>query len=307
MGMIDADTHLREGYFMDEVYNLSGEFAKFTPKRTRDGAYHEVAFAHDLDPWGPEVEKFGSHRQLYSPDRHDGRIAAMQPGGYDKEQRIRDLAASGIDKQVLFCTDSGIPLLNEGPLGLALCQSFNNALRVSHEVFAQANGLLVESLAEAVVQAALGGGGDGGGTVACVELYAGGGLFTLGLSRRFDQVWAVESHPGAVRDLRVNLARADRQNVRILEGRVERVLASLEIAPDVLVLDPPRTGVSEDALAAISALRVGRIVYVSCDPATLARDLGRLRDEGYRLASVQAFDLFPQTPHVEVLATLERC
>ena len=126
MGMIDADTHLREGYFMDEVYNLSGEFANFTPKRTRDGAYHEVAFAHDLDPWGPEVEKFGSHRQLYSPDRHDGRIAAMQPGGYDKEQRIRDLGASGIDKQVLFCTDSGIPLLNEGPLGLALCQSFNN-------------------------------------------------------------------------------------------------------------------------------------------------------------------------------------
>jgi 23S rRNA (uracil1939-C5)-methyltransferase len=218
----------------------------------------------------------------------------------------RTAARSGgepVEWEAAVGSDGVVRVQRTGAAGTTIDQVVGgDALRVSHEVFAQANGLLVESLAEAVVQAALGGGGGGG---ACVELYAGGGLFTLGLSRRFDQVWAVESHPGAVRDLRVNLARADRQNVRIREGRVEQVLASLEIAPDVLVLDPPRTGVSEDALAAISGLRVGRIVYVSCDPATLARDLGRLRDEGYRLASVQAFDLFPQTPHVEVLATLE--
>ncbi|HEX9808068.1 MAG TPA: amidohydrolase family protein [Alphaproteobacteria bacterium] len=126
MSMIDADTHLREGYFLDEVYRLSGEFAKFTPRRVKDGAYHEVRFEHDLEPWGREVEKYGSHRQLYGPDRQGGRIAAMQPGGYDKEKRIADLAAAGVDRQVMFCTGSGIPLLNEGPLGLALCQSFNN-------------------------------------------------------------------------------------------------------------------------------------------------------------------------------------
>lgn len=126
MHMIDADTHLREGYYLDEVYKLSGEFAKFSPKKVRDGEYHEVEFEHDLEPWGQEVEKYGSHRQLYSPDRHGGRIAAMQPGGHDKEKRIADLAAGGVEKQVLFCTGSGIPLLNEGPLGLELCRAFND-------------------------------------------------------------------------------------------------------------------------------------------------------------------------------------
>lgn len=126
MSMIDADTHLREGYFLDEVYRLSGEFSKFTPRRVKDGAYHEVAFEHDLEPWGDEVEKHGSHRQLYGPDRQGGRIAEMQPGGYDKEKRIEDLAAAGIEKQVMFCTGSGIPTLNEGPLGLALCESYND-------------------------------------------------------------------------------------------------------------------------------------------------------------------------------------
>jgi len=126
MAMIDADTHLREGFFLDEVYKLSGEFAKFTPKRVKDGEYHEIEFEYNLEPWGDEVEKYGGHRHLYSPDRQDGRIAAMQPGGHDKDKRIADLAAVGIEKQIMFCTGSGIPTLNEGRLGLALCESFND-------------------------------------------------------------------------------------------------------------------------------------------------------------------------------------
>ncbi|MDH3240408.1 MAG: amidohydrolase family protein [Alphaproteobacteria bacterium] len=124
--MFDADTHVREGYFLDEVYALSGEFAKYSPKRIKGGAYHEVAFEHDLEPWGKEVEKFGGHRQLYGPDRQGGRIAEMQPGGHDREKRINDLASAGVGKQVLFCTGSAIPTLNEGPLGLALCEAYND-------------------------------------------------------------------------------------------------------------------------------------------------------------------------------------
>jgi predicted TIM-barrel fold metal-dependent hydrolase len=126
MTVIDADTHLREGYFLDKVYALKGEFAKFSPRRTRDGAYHEVSFEHDLEPWGREVEKYGSHRHLYSPDREGGRIARIQPGGYDKDKRIADLEAAGAKKQILFCTNSAIPTLNEGPLGLALAQAYND-------------------------------------------------------------------------------------------------------------------------------------------------------------------------------------
>ena len=126
MIVIDADTHLREGYFLDEVYKLSGQFEKFTPRRVKSGGYHEIKFEHDLKPWGKEVEKQGSHRQLYSPDRQGGRIARIQPGGYDMKQRIADLEGAGVGKQVMFATDSGIPTLTEGPLGLALAQAYNN-------------------------------------------------------------------------------------------------------------------------------------------------------------------------------------
>jgi 23S rRNA (uracil1939-C5)-methyltransferase len=175
-------------------------------------------------------------------------------------------------------------------------------LRISHGVFAQANALLTSLLVQAITREA---------TRACaskvslVELYAGAGLFTLALSRLFDQVWAVESHPLAVADLRFNLERAGRSNVEVREGAVEEVLAGLGIrGPDVLVLDPPRTGVSKEALDAIQALQSRRIVYLSCDPATQARDLVALRDAGYQLRHVEAFDLFPQTPHVEALVTL---
>jgi tRNA/tmRNA/rRNA uracil-C5-methylase (TrmA/RlmC/RlmD family) len=177
-------------------------------------------------------------------------------------------------------------------------------LRISHGVFAQANALLIPHLVEAIEREAA---GDGASPVSLVELYAGAGLFTLPLSRLFDQVWAVEAHPGAVVDLRFNLARAQRENVEVCEGPVENVLPNLGIrAPDVLVLDPPRTGVSPEALESVQALDPRRIVYLSCDPATLARDLASLRDAGYRLGHIEAFDLFPQTPHVEALASLEK-
>lgn len=175
-------------------------------------------------------------------------------------------------------------------------------LRVSHTVFAQANAGMLALLAEAVVREATG----GEAATSVLELYAGAGLFTLELARRFDSGWAVESHPGAVADLRFNLQRAGATNVDVREGSVEEALPRLELhAPDTIVLDPPRAGVSGEALEQIGSLRARRIVYVSCDPATLARDLARLRDAGYQLSHVEAFDLFPHTPHVECVAALE--
>jgi predicted TIM-barrel fold metal-dependent hydrolase len=125
MILIDADTHLREGIYLDEVYKLQGEFAKFAPRKTKGGAYHEVEFENEPMPWGEEVEKHGRHRQLYGPDRQGGRIAAIQPGGWDRDQRVRDLAKAGIEKQVMFCTGSAIPTLTEGRLGLAFAESLN--------------------------------------------------------------------------------------------------------------------------------------------------------------------------------------
>jgi 23S rRNA (uracil1939-C5)-methyltransferase len=179
----------------------------------------------------------------------------------------------------------------------------DDLLRISHGVFAQANAGLLAPLRDAVVREAA----SGGATTSALELYAGAGLFTLALARRFDWVTAVESHPNAVADLRFNLRRAGVANAEVRPGDVEDVLPQLELRdPDVLVLDPPRAGVSREAIGELERIRPGRVVYVSCDPATLARDLAVLRSCGYRLGHVEAFDLFPQTPHVEALAVSER-
>jgi 23S rRNA (uracil1939-C5)-methyltransferase len=173
-------------------------------------------------------------------------------------------------------------------------------LRISHGVFAQSNALLLEELAARVAEAA----GRGG---LAVELFAGAGLFTLGLARRFERVIAVEGDPAAARDLRANLAQAGPARVEIAVERVERTLPRLAgLRPRALVLDPPRTGLPRGSAADLAKLEPERVVYLSCDPATLARDLAELHPRGYALRRVQPIDLFPQTPHVEALALLER-
>jgi 23S rRNA (uracil1939-C5)-methyltransferase len=174
-----------------------------------------------------------------------------------------------------------------------------DALRVSAGVFSQANALLRADLADAVHRAA------GEGKLA-LELFAGAGFLTLGLARRFRRVVAIESDPRAVRDLRDNLRTARIDSVEVRSARVEEALGSaplVHLRPDVVVLDPPRTGLPRGVDLALSAARV---VYLSCDPATLARDLASLEKRGFRLIQLTGFDLFPQTPHVEALAVAER-
>jgi 23S rRNA (uracil1939-C5)-methyltransferase len=140
-----------------------------------------------------------------------------------------------------------------------------------------------------------------------LELFAGAGFFSLALARCFAHVQLVESDAGAVEDLRANLSRAGLMNVVVtplcaevaIPDRVERV-------PDVVLLDPPRAGLDQAVLRCLAALDPDRIVYLSCDPATLARDVARLLPHGFVLRSLEGFDLFPQTPHVEALAVLVR-
>ncbi|MCZ6783419.1 MAG: class I SAM-dependent RNA methyltransferase [Proteobacteria bacterium] len=173
-------------------------------------------------------------------------------------------------------------------------------LRVSPGVFHQSNAALVDVLADAVCSAA-----EPAGRV--LELFAGAGALTLPLAARFPEVTAVESHPAAVRDLRSNLRAAALDRVEVVLGRAEEVVRDRPgDPPDVVVLDPPRTGLAPGGARALAELGAPRVVYLSCDPATLARDAAQLAQAGYCLEAVQAFDLFPQTPHVEALAVLER-
>lgn len=173
---------------------------------------------------------------------------------------------------------------------------------ISPGVFAQSNALLLPALAARLLALA-GAGGE------ALELYAGAGCFTLPLARRFERLVALEASPEAVRDLRANLRDAGIGSARVLDDTLESALESgaLEaLAPEALVLDPPRAGLPEGAARALAGLAPARVVYLSCDPATLARDLALWVAQGYALRSLEGFDLFPQTPHVEALALLER-
>ena len=170
-------------------------------------------------------------------------------------------------------------------------------LRVSAGSFFQVNTEQAERLVETVrAYAAV----QPGETV--LDAYGGVGTFGLALSGQAARVIIVEANPGAAADARENAAGLP--HVTVLEGTVENVLPGLEGAIDVAVLDPPRAGVDRRALAALAAKRPGRIVYVSCDPGTLARDLRYLTGQGYRLQEVQPVDMFPQTYHIESVALL---
>lgn len=142
------------------------------------------------------------------------------------------------------------------------------------------------------------------GTESVLDLYSGGGLFTAFIAERAALVTAIEGFPGAVDDADANLTEFG--HVNLIEGAVEDVLAELEGPYELAVLDPPRTGMEAAALDALAEHAPRRIVYVSCDPATLARDCKRLAAKGYRLLDVQPVDMFPQTYHIEAVATLEK-
>jgi 23S rRNA (uracil1939-C5)-methyltransferase len=137
-----------------------------------------------------------------------------------------------------------------------------------------------------------------------LDLYAGVGLFTLAAAAAGHPVTAVEGDPASSADLIHNVDGL--AGVVAVPGAVETHLAGPRHRVGTVVLDPPRTGLSVEALSGVLTWAPPRIVYVSCDPATLARDLRRCLDAGYGLGAVRGFDLFPRTGHVEAVVTLTR-
>ena len=147
------------------------------------------------------------------------------------------------------------------------------------------------------------------GTETVVDLYAGVGTISLHLARAAAQVLAVEEFAPAALDGRRNAARNGICNVEFFAAPAELQLplwAEQGKRVDLLVLDPPRQGAKAAVLAAIGKIAPGRIVYVSCDPATLARDLRMLAEQGYVIEALQPFDMFPQTTHVETVVLLSK-
>jgi 23S rRNA (uracil1939-C5)-methyltransferase len=148
---------------------------------------------------------------------------------------------------------------------------------------------------------------DGGETV--LDLYSGTGAISLLLARRVRAVYGIEVAAAAVADAIRNARANGIDNCTFLAGEVRHVLPDLArqgVRASVVVADPPRAGFHPKALTALAAMAPARIVYVSCNPSTLARDVGELVRHGYRLEWVQPVDMFPQTPHIEAVARLRR-
>lgn len=168
--------------------------------------------------------------------------------------------------------------------------------------FAQANGVVNRELVRWVVRQSRAGGRR------VLELYAGAGNFTRALAREAKRVWAIEQDREAVK-LHREMLEAHGLSINAKHASAERTLAKFAASKttyDVVVLDPPRQGVGQAGAADLARVALERIVYVSCDPATLARDLRVLCDQGFRLTDLCAFDMMPMTPQVEVAAALAR-
>ena len=140
-----------------------------------------------------------------------------------------------------------------------------------------------------------------------LDLYCGVGTITLCMAKAAGKVIGVEVVEQAVQDARENAVRNGIENAEFFCGDAGKAALELEnrgIRPDVAVVDPPRKGLSADAIEALARMQPRRIVYVSCDPATLARDVALLKQRGYRLENAMAADLFPRCSHVESIVCL---
>jgi 23S rRNA (uracil1939-C5)-methyltransferase len=177
-------------------------------------------------------------------------------------------------------------------------------LRISHSAFLQTNTEMAECLYGIVREAA-----QLSGRERVYDLYCGIGTIALILSRDAGEVWGIEAVPEAVEDAAENARRNAVANARFASHDVRlgiRPLLEQAGAPDVVVVDPPRAGLSKKVVRRIAECGAARIVYVSCNPTTLAPNAAQLSEAGYRLRRVKPVDMFPQTPHVECVAVLER-
>jgi 23S rRNA (uracil1939-C5)-methyltransferase len=209
-----------------------------------------------------------------------------------------DLRTDSVDARARLPSHDGAP--DERKLRFALHGEHYN---VSDDSFFQVNTHVADTLIAEVLKA-LAPLSD----AHVLDLYCGVGLFTVPLARQGQRVVGVEVSASAVADARANTAIFG-QRVTIVQADVAAALNRCSIrehAWDAVVLDPPRAGMKKEALDALISLNAPRIVYVSCDPATLARDARLLCNGGYALAYAQPLDMFPQTRHVETVAVFMR-
>ena len=194
---------------------------------------------------------------------------------------------------------AGDPAVSDPLAALTHGRAESGRLRRQPASFFQGNRYLLPDLVVAVLEAT-----PSSGSI--LDLYAGVGLFSVALAATGrDGITAVEGDRQSAADLKEN-AGSYPSAIRPLVGRVEDHVARRREIADTVIVDPPRSGISREAMDIIARHGARRIIYVSCDPPTMARDARRLLDAGYHLESLRGFDLFPNTPHVETLGVFDR-
>jgi len=243
------------------------------------------AFAHAAED--PAAARVTALQFTWSPGTTDLIWAPYPPGSADPGFGAR--AAGWIPELNL----------NDDSIGL---EDAGRHFRVRPEAFVQVNARQREMLYQRALTFA-----DLTGGERVIDAYAGIGMLTARLAERAAGVIAVEESPYAVRLGELNMQLNDCGNVRYRSSRVEDILREIDEPVEVLVLDPPRAGCAEAAVDAMANLGAHRIVYISCDPSTLARDVSSFCTAGrYTLGEVVLVDMFPQTYHIEAVVKLER-
>jgi 23S rRNA (uracil1939-C5)-methyltransferase len=197
----------------------------------------------------------------------------------------------------------------DGPTGVLGSERLNEELgglrlQISHAAFFQTNTEMAERLYGLAREYA-----GLSGRERVFDLYCGIGTLGLAMAREAGEVWGLEIVPEAVRDAARNAESNGIENARFMAANARtgiRPLLEQAGRPDVVVIDPPRAGLSQKIVRRVIECEAPRIVYVSCNPTTLAPNAAQLQRAGYRLRRVRAVDMFPQTPHIECVALLER-
>ena len=203
---------------------------------------------------------------------------------------VPDLSVEGIDVSVVHQSPYGTQVL-AGSDHLRM-EVANRQFRVSADSFFQVNTSTAALLVDHVLENL-----DLVSNALILDVYAGVGLFSAFIAGRVGNVIAIESAETACQDYEINLDEFD--NIELYQAPAEIVLANLDVRPDYIILDPPRAGLDRKVLDNLVGMNPPTIVYVSCDPATMARDAQRLVKWGYQLDKITLFDMFPQTYHLE--------
>ena len=272
LGFLTADTHhvvpVEECLILDPLLN-------------------ELRAALDME-W-PELHRLSLRCGSATGDR----MAIFELNHYEHFDIEVDFAVSCV---ILLADGETVVLMGNASLEEEVA---GRDFRISANSFFQVNTAGAEALVAVVGESLAPKQGD-----RLLDLYCGVGLFGLSLANQVGNVLGVEVDTSAVADFRHNARGMDQ--AELIEGKVQSVLTGIKEPVDLLLLDPPRSGAGQAVTEQIARLQPRRLAYVSCDPATLARDARHLVDNGFLLQEVQPVDLFPQTYHVESVALFVR-